>query len=1687
MKKVLSILLCVCLLITTVLTVPMVSAEETATEYFYHFNDFESLTNEDAWLAQAKQGTTMTVENGANVIGGSQSLKTTSDGSGNGYVGFALSNVGVPVNVSTRVSFDYKITVGTKGWSGVGYIGHSSATNSAGVAGVNCYNWANVNDKAYSDVVNIGEQTASTTNRSFKNIITRNDKGDSQPIGIFYNDNKAASEVIFDNLVIAEIIETVAVANSDETKGTVTVANKAGHSNYAVNETAVFTATPAEGYSFAGWYNGDVLVSTEATYEHTLTTDITLTAKWKLYEKEYDYKAYDYENGFFGDSFPYDGIVSNATTTIVSEETENPVSGNSSYKYLWGASGTHWAFLTPKTAENKLINGASYHVSGKYVVQQSTSASVELNLGTATAHWQTNGHDATALVKALNGIYTSGQVYTFNGKITTVNAGYPAFHTYTNGDYTTDYVLLDDIVYAQVIDTVSAVSADEAKGTATVANKNTNFTDFAVNETAVFTATPAEGYSFAGWYNGDTLVSTEAVYEHTLVGDTTLTAKWKLYEKEYQYIECDYENLTDYENWFSAASDCGMSLETENSISGSTSLKVTASKTGYIGFPVIPTSTNLKTSTNYRISGSAKVTAGSFSLGRIGSVNINNGKVNPWDIGIDTPSNGSVPFDLLASWSSHTSTMAVKKGTGILTTKTTKLGSIFLVEGVDSNNTASILIDDIIIAEIIDTVTAVSSDETKGAVTVANKAGYNNYAKNEIAVFTAIPVNGYYFVGWYDKEGNLVSTDDSYETVVYTDTTLTAKFDDIENPIQISFNSNGGSEVETIIGVAGAKINMPTAPTKEGFTFAGWYTDKDCTEKYPCKVFPEADTTLYAKWINGIYQNFENFTSSVVNAEILDDIDYSYDGTHSFKAAGKNATQFRVIVAQNANEKLSAFADIGDEITISFKYKLVSGSVNFYPHTATQLTNPWSTTTESGFNYYTDFTEASEEWKTFTHTYTLNSLDGEYVVLLFTAKSDNTEIYVDDVLVYKTIDIPVNYSNEAVRLEPANANKPLTAAIQGDTVEFKAVCDASVIPTVKYGENELTPVDGIYTITVTADDELTVTTEGVTAAQNHVPGVGLKGEDLTTYNADVFSTPVWEGDTVYHEAVMFVNSSDGTVQTTKKLLYPIDDIISVRNDDLNKWYVKGVDFKVEDGKLVWLPDGKCPIWTKPLVVPQSTEDENEDPALSTGGSTTAAGYYKTDETNGLYLIYDGYHEDKTVYVTYKHSTTWDAMGEEGYTPAVPENQSYDMQKFYNKLDTGNDVNVLVYGDSVATGCASTGANVNYDLFDSDGSVMARSNGSGIKAPTFFEQATNELVKKYGNNNKVNYYNIALGGMGSAWGAENLTSRVDYMNAYYNETITPDIIYVKFAANDIRLSPDAYKTNMSSIVAQFKELYPDATIVLVSGKINNEKTYIYGDNHNNVLAHEKALAEIADANVNCVVAKTTSIWASINQSKDYEDYLSNNINHANDFWAMVTSQIIVESIAKDMSANGVTTMYNSAAALRSAANSTTGKNGLRIYNEIKRDWIQSANIVEFGSIAIFSENLGEELTLQVSGAKKGVAYKKGQTAAVLWESTDGVFVFTSYLTNIKSYDKDIVVRSYAIDAEGNVYYGAECVVSVFAVANAMDNGNTADGSVPSEIDVTSFAQFVTEENKQSYLDWCLANNKFKGELFDNLYS
>ncbi len=83
--------------------------------------------------------------------------------------------------------------------------------------------------------------------------------------------------------------------------------------------------------------------------------------------------------------------------------------------------------------------------------------------------------------------------------------------------------------------------------------------------------------------------------------------------------------------------------------------------------------------------------------------------------------------------------------------------------------------------------------------------------------------------------------------IIEEDTILYAQW---AEAVTVTFNSNGGTAVAAQIIVEGGKATAPDNPTKEHYTFAGWFYDDGTFENavdFSTDVF-NADDTLYAKW-----------------------------------------------------------------------------------------------------------------------------------------------------------------------------------------------------------------------------------------------------------------------------------------------------------------------------------------------------------------------------------------------------------------------------------------------------------------------------------------------------------------------------------------------------------------------------------------------------------------------------------------------------------------------------------------------------------------------------------------------------------------------------------------------------------------------------------------------------------------------
>ena len=105
-----------------------------------------------------------------------------------------------------------------------------------------------------------------------------------------------------------------------------------------------------------------------------------------------------------------------------------------------------------------------------------------------------------------------------------------------------------------------------------------------------------------------------------------------------------------------------------------------------------------------------------------------------------------------------------------------------------------------------------------------------------VSSMIASPVQAGYDLNW--QSGNVVEVSRNDTRPVAEQTTHT-----------VSFNSNGGSSVSSQQVAEGSYASEPTAPTRSGYVFRGWYGDSGLTNAWAFgSDTVDSDITLYAKW-----------------------------------------------------------------------------------------------------------------------------------------------------------------------------------------------------------------------------------------------------------------------------------------------------------------------------------------------------------------------------------------------------------------------------------------------------------------------------------------------------------------------------------------------------------------------------------------------------------------------------------------------------------------------------------------------------------------------------------------------------------------------------------------------------------------------------------------------------------------------
>lgn len=125
------------------------------------------------------------------------------------------------------------------------------------------------------------------------------------------------------------------------------------------------------------------------------------------------------------------------------------------------------------------------------------------------------------------------------------------------------------------------------------------------------------------------------------------------------------------------------------------------------------------------------------------------------------------------------------------------------------------------------------------------------------------------------------------------------------NTFSLICDSNGGSIVNNLYGLTADEIPDVPTPTRDGYTFEGWYTDPEFTEAFDSSKPLTESKTIYAKWSSNFDEN---------DQYVIDGIKYTLNHDNYITVTGFSENQESINIPDTVtiNDKVYYVTSIGD-------------------------------------------------------------------------------------------------------------------------------------------------------------------------------------------------------------------------------------------------------------------------------------------------------------------------------------------------------------------------------------------------------------------------------------------------------------------------------------------------------------------------------------------------------------------------------------------------------------------------------------------------------------------------------------------------------------------------------------------------------------------------------------------------------
>lgn len=686
----------------------------------------------------------------------------------------------------------------------------------------------------------------------------------------------------------------VNAVSDDTTKGTVSPAGQ----TIEHGKNATVTASRKTGYKFDGWYNGTTKVSSSTTYTFAPTANITLTAKWSVYNITIPVNVSPTGAGTTSPS-PFtgqEGSAVNITATPATgykfaywtdgvddtHYTNNPQSVAmlsvktltayftlKSYTVTWNANGgtvspasttkTHGSTLgTLPTPTRAATAEYSYTFAGWFTAasggtQISSTTTVTGNV-TYYAHWTATKRSYTATFNGNGGGTPSPSTITkeYNTALGTLptctRTGYTFLGWYTASSggtkiSTTTVVTKDITYYAQWSINSYTLTFNPNGGTVTPTSKDLEYNSaYGTLPTPTRASDAQYTYTFAGWYTAATGGTQVTAATKMAAKDTTVYAHWTSNTRSYTVsYQTTYGTLnrTSQSIAYNSKGSCTLTMPDNTAEFTYTFVGwYTAANGGgtKVGSELTLETPAIKGTVTYY----AYVTRSTKSYTHTFNAN-GGGTVSPatitkaYNTALGTLPTVSRTGYTFVGWFD---TSAASGGTQATTT--TKVTGTKTWYARWSINSYTFTFDK-------------NGGNTPSATTITKE--YNT-AIGTLPTCTRSANNTYTyaFAGWFDTSASSGGTQLTTTTKVTSNKTWYARWTSTYKNYTVTWDGNGGtpSKSSSSFHYNDALGTLPTA-TRTGYTFKGWSTSKTDTVNVSTTTKVTANVTYYAVWTINSY------------------------------------------------------------------------------------------------------------------------------------------------------------------------------------------------------------------------------------------------------------------------------------------------------------------------------------------------------------------------------------------------------------------------------------------------------------------------------------------------------------------------------------------------------------------------------------------------------------------------------------------------------------------------------------------------------------------------------------------------------------------------------------------------------------------------------------------------------------------